>query len=530
MRYNKITIICAAFLMLALTGCKKIVEVAPANSLDEALSFSTPEKCLAAINGVYDAAQSGFYAGGAVRGYPFGAANIEQGDMRGEDMHNNATFYQITYESTYDPSTANNVYMWHTLYALINRANLVREGCNAAVAAGILTPALGLQYDAECRFMRAWAHHELLLNFCRPFNDNAGNNLGVTYRDTGINSIDKINTALAYNRPRDLVSTCYTKMLNDLNIAETNLPATKNTFRATKGAAIALKMRLRMHMGDWSLATGVAFEANKLISGTFPNYISPIGAFKLTTSPDGPFLNNNSEESMLSIKNDANDNPGVNGALPAMYGALSVGGRGLVDIGQLIWNNPNWRCDDLRRTLLTLPGTSYYYTAKYKDVVSRTDAAPQIRYAEILLTQAEAYARNAPGVTVDLTAINFLNAVRNRSLPAASLPGSIYTAANFATKTDLVKAILVERRIEFLAEGRRWSDIHRLATDVTYGTAGVPAKVATLFLSFATYNCATYPVPPTTLTLKPYTDYRFIWPIPSDETTSNPVQVQNPGY
>ena len=163
-------------------------------------------------------------------------------------------------------------------------------------------------------------------------------------------------------------------------------------------------------------------------------------------------------------------------------------------------------------------------------LVSRTYAAPQIRYAEILLTQAEAYDRNAPGVTVDPTAILYLNAVRNRSLPAASLPGSIYTAANFATKTDLVKAILAERRIEFLAEGRRWADIHRLALDATYGTAGIPAKVATLFNSFATYNCITFPAPPTTLTAKPYADYRFLWPIPSDETTSNPVQAQNPGY
>ena len=257
-------------------------------------------------------------------------------------------------------------------------------------------------------------------------------------------------------------------------------------------------------------------------------FISPIGAFKLTTSPDGPFLNNNSEESIFSIKNDANDNPGVNGALPAMYGALSVGGRGLVVISQLIWNNSNWRCDDLRRTLLTLAGTSYYYTAKYKDVVSRTDAAPQMRYAEVLLMLAEGEARNNPGVST--RALDLLNAVRNRALPAASLPGSIYTLANFATQTDLIKAILAERRIEFLAEGKRWPDIHRLALDPTFSTGGIPAKVATLFTSFATYNCATFPAPPTTLTLKPYADYRFIWPIPSDETTSNPAIVQNPGY
>lgn len=417
MRYNKIILICSLFTLIALSGCKKVLETSPATSLDESLAFSTADKCLAAVNGVYDAAQSGFYAGGAVRGYPFGGANIEQGDMRGEDMHNNATFYQITYESTYDPSSANNVYMWHTLYALINRANLVREGVNRAAAAGIITTAVAAQYDAECRFMRAWAHHELLIHYCRPYADNNGNNLGVTYRDTGINSIQKINDAIAFNRPRDLVSTCYNKILADLNAAEPNLPTAKNTYRATRAACILLKMRVKMHMGDWSATTGVASEAAKLISGTFPNYSSPIGAFKLTSSPDGPFLNNASEESIFSIKNDANDNPGVNGALPAMYGALSVGGRGLIDIAQTMWNYSYWRCDDLRRTLLTLAGTTYYYTTKYKDVVSRTDAAPQMRYAEVLLTAAEAYARNAAGTSVDPTAVDYLNAVRNRALP-----------------------------------------------------------------------------------------------------------------
>lgn len=530
MRNNKLIWICSVLVMLSVTGCKKIVDVSPVTSLDESLAFSTADKCLAALNGVYDAAQSGFYAAGAVRGYPFGAANIEQGDMRGEDMHNNATFYQVTYESTYDPTTANNVFMWHTLYALINRANLVREGVNNAVGAGVLTAATAAQYDAECRLLRAWAHQELLIQFCRPYSDNAGNNLGVTYRDSGINSVQTINNAIAYNRPRDSVKKVYAKILADLDIAETNLPATKNTYRATKAVAIAMKMRAKMHMGDWSTTTGVAFEANKLVTGTFPAFSSPIGAFKLTSSPDGPFLNNNSEESMFSIKNDANDNPGVNGALAAMYGALSIGGRGLVDISQLIWNNPNWRCDDLRRSLLTLPGTSYYYCNKYRDVVSRSDAAPQIRYAEVLLTLAEAEARNAAGTTVSPRAVDLLNAVRNRALPPASLPAAAYTVASFPTKVELIKAILVERRIEFLGEGKRWADIHRLALDATYGTAGIPAKVATLYNNFAMYNCATYPVPPTTLAAKPYSDYRFIWPLPSDETTSNPAQAQNPFY
>jgi len=54
-------------------------------------------RCDLSLIGVYDAAQSGYYTSndGAKRGYPFGSANIEQGDARGEDVVNVAAFYQI---------------------------------------------------------------------------------------------------------------------------------------------------------------------------------------------------------------------------------------------------------------------------------------------------------------------------------------------------------------------------------------------------------------------------------------------------
>src|SRR6476619_7559300 len=93
----------AAGLMFTAGGCKKVLDTAPGNSISSDLAFSTPDYCLLSLNGVYDAAQSGPYTGGTERrGYPFGAANIEQGDCRGEDVINIAAFYQITYQATYN--------------------------------------------------------------------------------------------------------------------------------------------------------------------------------------------------------------------------------------------------------------------------------------------------------------------------------------------------------------------------------------------------------------------------------------------
>ncbi|MBS1671145.1 MAG: RagB/SusD family nutrient uptake outer membrane protein [Bacteroidetes bacterium] len=512
-------------------GCKQVLDTSPNNAISDASAFATADRCLLVLNGVYDAAQSGFYAGSytANRGYPFGAANIEQGDNRGEDVVNIAAFYQITYQATYTSTTANNVNMWSNLYALINRCNIAIDGFTKA-SGGALTATVASQYIAECRFLRAMAHHEALIHFARPYTDNAGKNIGVPYRDFAVNSGAAVD--LTTTTPRMRVDSVYMKILADLDFAETNLPATANITRATKATAIAMKMRVKLHQADFA---GVITEGAKLVPATVnplspTTVVSPIGNYALTASPDGPFANNASNsESIFSIKNDALDNPGVNAGLAAMYGSATLTGRGLVAVSPVLWNNSGWTCDDKRRTLLYVTGTNgnatqSYFTTKYRDYTNKADYAPQFRYAEVLLTLAEAEARNASAVSQ--RAIDLLNVVRNRSL--ATPATSQYIAANFATKVDLVKAILLERRIEFLCEGKRWADIHRNAPDATYTTGGIPAKAANGAAGLSIYNCGGGYTPGQALI--PYSDYRFIWPIPSDETSSNPIIVQNPGY
>ena len=153
-------------------------------------------------------------------------------------------------------------------------------------------------------------------------------------------------------------------------------------------------------------------------------YVSPIGGNKLESAPNGPFLSNTTLESIFSIKNDALDNTGVNAALAQMLGP-NVPGRGLVAISPVIFNNPAWRCDDKRRDTTTVlnsvtqtpisylwtttPTTIYltptptnmiiygnsnantksFFTRKYIDYVNSADYTPMIRYAEVLLMQAE---------------------------------------------------------------------------------------------------------------------------------------------
>jgi hypothetical protein len=57
-------------LVLLSLSCKKVLDVAPYTVFSDLTAFDTPARIEAAMNGVYDAAQSGFYASGQVRGYP----------------------------------------------------------------------------------------------------------------------------------------------------------------------------------------------------------------------------------------------------------------------------------------------------------------------------------------------------------------------------------------------------------------------------------------------------------------------------
>lgn len=511
--------------VIIITSCEKVIDLQPYSQVSEETAFSTPSLIELSVNGLYNAAQLGYYAG-SYRGYPFGAAFIEQGDNRGEDVVNTQAFYQYTYEGTYNLTTANNVNYWVDCYRLINRANIIIDGVNKAVAKNIITPEQGNIYLGEARFFRAITHFELLLHFARPYKETAGaTHLGVPYRDKAYITLGAIDEGTAQHR--NTVAECYTKILEDLDFAEANLPAksarsgnTKIT-KATKGAAIAYKTRVNQHKWDWA---AVISEFQKLPT-------SGADAYSLTSDPNTPFSSNyNNTESIFSIENSATNNPGVNASLAQMYKR-----RALVNMSPIIWRNPSWLTDDKRRNSasggMIINSGGVIFTNKYKDDVNSTDAAPVIRYAEVLLNVAEAYCRQAsPTGAPDANALANLNKVRNRSL--ANPATQAYTASTFTNNIALLGAILVERRIEFAMEGRRWPDIHRLQFCPYYPVDGIPQKLANAAVPASAYTLGTPYNGPYGVTAVPYSSYKFLWPIPQSEIDINTVlkEEQNPGW
>lgn len=521
-KYNKLrTYFFGALLSsLSLVSCteENIIELEPYNQLSENSAFDTKENILLSVNGMYQAAQVGLYNNGGTsqsgRGYPFGAAYFQQNDMRGEDMVNTASFYAITYTNNWDPSGAlNTVYYWIDTYRLINRANLVIEGVTKAIEKGVISEAEGKDFIGQAMFFRAFSHYELLNFFARPYKFTSdASHLGVPYRLKPSNSVATIDENIKLGR--GTVAQNYTQLLSDLDTAENYMTSktTKSTKNgivyASKEAAIALKTRVYLSKGDFPK---VITEADKLN-----------GKYTLTSDPNAPFANNyGNSESIFSLENSATNNPGVNGALASQYN-----GRRLIAISPVIWNEGSWLATDKRRgASMVLSVSGVLFSNKYKDTSTLSDASPLLRYAEVLLNRAEAKAR-----LDDPTYLADLNAVRNRSL--ANPATEQYTA--FATKADAVKAILLERRIEFLAEGLRWNTIHRLQHDDVAPMSGIPQKyknganpVAADYKIGIPYVFKTGDVPGLA-----YSDYRFVWPIPTLETSANPTLAaqQNPGW
>jgi starch-binding outer membrane protein, SusD/RagB family len=525
---SRLFVIPVLVFLMVFSSCEKNIDLQPFNQVSEKAAFQTPALIALSVTGMYEAAQIGYYANPtapAYRGYPFGAAFVEQGDNRGEDVVNTATFYQLTYTATYSTSSANNVNYWKDSYRLLNRCNIVIDGVRTAAAAKIITDAQAAIYEGEARLLRAMTYHELLVNFARPYKDTpAATQPGVPYFDKPFTTQAAIDEGFATGR--STVAEVYTKIIADLDFAEANLPlkatlsGNSKITRATKGAAVAEKTRIYLHMWDMDK---VITEGTKFISGSLA------GTYSLTTDPSGPFVAPyNNTESIFGMENSATQNPGVNAALAAMYSPTSVGGRGLVTMSPIIWRNTSWLVDDKRRAegLMITKSSSVVYTNKYKDPVNKTDPSPMLRYAEVILNMAEAYARKG-----DVTnGLKFLNMVRDRALAAPATQS--YTAASFKTNIELLGAILIERRIEFVMEGRRWPDIHRLQQCPYFPVSGIPAKLANGMPAGSLFTLGTPYTGALGTVAVPYSDFRFLWPIPQDEINANPTLAaqQNPGW
>lgn len=451
------------------TGCKEEkLNPIPQDRLSEAVAFSTPDRIAQEVNGIYAACKSGQFLGGRTHVY---------NDVRGEDWLN-VTGNGVTAVGVWNysvTSTDNQVEnMWSAAYSAINRANVTIEGIQAN--SGVLPAGQAQRYIAEARFLRGLSFYYIAgLYGRRPFNADNGASPGIPLRITANKS--SAGTALA----RATMAQTYQQILDDMNFAETNLPlsygsADSNVVRAHRNAAIAIKSRIYLHMARYN---DVITEANKLVPGVAP-FVAPTGVqHRLNANFVNVFrASYTTTESIFSFPMNNTNSPGGQNGLALYHNAeFGLNASGIVaDAG--------WKATDARKTLVT-SGLRYQ---KFNDDIN--NYVPIIRYAEVMLNLAEAIARTTAGV--DARALALLNAVRQRS--------DATTTFAPATQTDLINAILNERRIELLGEGFRAPDLMRLVQSF-------PAKGS--------------------LQALPATAVNYVWPIPASEMLYNSAMTPN---
>ena len=361
--------------------------------------------------------------------------------------------------------------------------------------------AIGKQYSAEVRFLRAWSYYWLTQCF------------GDVPLITQILPTEKLTLSRAPKA--DVLK----QMYDDLDYAIANLPdkaysgAKNNSGHLVKGSALAFKARVKLFNGEFSEA---ATLAKQVISGgkfsLAPNYTSNF-------TEDGG--QDNCPEILFSIKFKG---PEQLNRIEIIYGwwkgcnpiqefidchekgdlrlKLNVTQAGEAWPISLTWNPGYGGILPKGRYLTNTVWNKFYNpSTTAANWNTRGNDNVQIRYAEVLLVFAEAQ-NESSGPNADVYAA--VNALRNRAL-LPNLPAGL-------SKSEMQEKIRNERRVELVLEGQRYFDLKRwrIAGDV------IPK------LNY----------PPNQNVVKRYwDDHLYLWPLPQNEIDKDPVHlIQTPGY
>ncbi|KGE14123.1 RagB/SusD family nutrient uptake outer membrane protein [Sphingobacterium deserti] len=471
---TKATFALLPFTLLAVGCGKDFLQYPSETSIPEEITFDTPERILAQVNGLYTSTKNGgLYAG----------RYLIYNDIRGEEFANrtsNTVTGFTTWQFTNDPTDTYIANFWTMAYLTINRVNKFLADFDNHP--GVVSAELEANYRAEAKFIRGLCYYTLVQLFAMPYALDNGASPGVPLRLQPETNTSNNNLASSS------VAEIYAQILSDLNDAEANLPASYstaelNTTRAHKNTAIALKTRIYLVMNRY---TDVITEANKLVSVNAP-FASPNSAnvaHQLNANVVNVFRTPfTTSENIFSFPMAETNAPGIQNQLGYYYNAGNIEyylSRGAASI---FGNTTAWPSADARRTGLTAAyDANMDILTKWSGAAPFTDWVPVIRYAEVLLNLAEAE------VGDQSRAIALLAAVRNRS-------DASYVFSGLTDRANIVNSILTERRIEFLGEGFRVPDLQRRLSPIV--SLGAGANI-------------------------PVTDGRYIFPIPAGEVLTNP--------
>ncbi|TXF83897.1 RagB/SusD family nutrient uptake outer membrane protein [Neolewinella aurantiaca] len=399
---------------------------------------------------------------------------------------------------------------WPNFYRMINRANAVM----ANVSKAGLDPALEEEKTAEARFLRAFAYFHLV----KWFGD-----VPLHLEETTDFSDESVK------KPRAPMEEVYAVIIDDLQYAETRLPASyisAEQGRATSGAAKSLLGKVYLNMAGKPLELTANYA---LASQKFAEVINS-GSYALQSNFGDVFsIDNEFNDELIFVRPNIRET-GVGTVLTFFAGVPQspfANRNGQYQFGFTEYFYNSFNPEDTRRdeTLLysyvdalgrevtfnspdnpALPfggygGNKGIGFGKLKDpfndisAFAHTNDIIFIRYADVLLMHAEAL--NEQGQTTE--ALPFLNQVRSR----AGLEN--VSTTDQAELRDIIKQ---ERKWELAGEYVEYGDLQRWG-DIE----------ASLFLNedAAVFNTV-------------YSPAIELLPIPQGQIETNENLTQNPGY
>jgi hypothetical protein len=478
-----------AFLVLAHTGCRKLVEAdAPKTSLSEKNVYSTDAAAISVLTGLYTEFGQSIYFSGA-QGISLAAGlSADEFSLSSAVSNIDLRYYHYNDSLSSNSSGTFSVLYWSNFYNWIYRCNAAIEGLSGSAT---LTASIKKQLLGESKFLRAFFYFYLT-------------NL---YGDVplALTTDPKTNALLARTSKADV----YVQIIADLEEArellsdkylDANLNAytgTSERVRPTKWAAEALLARAYLYTNAYAKAEAAATDI--LSNNTL---FAPLTSIPLNTV----FLKNSSEAiwQLQPVTTGQNTSEGALFLLP------STGPSDVYPVYLSPQLLSSFESNDQRRynrnwvDSVTAGATTYYFPYKYKlgKNVAITQLSQLSEYLMILrlgeqyLIRAEARAQlgNIGGAQDDL------NAIRTRA-------GLGNTTAN--DQPSLLAAILHERQVELFSEwGHRWFDLKRTGTIDAVMSVVRPQKTGG----------------------KPWQSWMQLYPILYDDILKNPNLTQNAGY
>lgn len=481
---------------MSTTSCKKdFLNPEPQSSLvgEGGAAINTLAKAEAILTGTYDALSDSD---------GMGLYGLIVPDVLGEDIvvnsSNNYNRFVDTYNYTLIPTSNDNYELWEKGYKVISNANYVLA---AKDAVEIATPQDEAQRDRimdEARTLRAFMHYQLVRLFGESYTSKPGG-LGIP--------IVKAHSVTGEETPaRNTVAEVYEFVRTELEavLADGSLSASNNNGRLSEKAVHGILANLYMDMTSKKGAPNAEY-LQKVLDHTDPALYAGSALATGTKYLEGMSAPNS--ETIWFIKYISSDY-NYYMTLQSFYDNKRQGYSSMRLDRHFLETVIDTLSTDIRKDFVNRVsfanedgsvGSRYdlsgngYFLSKFPRMEGTVGLADVIllRYSEIILLRAEAYARQGDVNNAKME----LDKIRTRAGVAAS------TAAD---ADAALEEILLERRKELFGEGKRYFDLKR--------TEGTLQRNA----------------PSNWSSIDHVSNYKFALPIPNAEIEANPNMVQNP--